>query len=235
MIISYPTALYLSVIPKVASDKGNITYTISMSSPPQGPLREIQLPAAIERRQREPINLIKPEGKRVYTNTLSGASSIGSAKKQYEVGQILEFTTAVESILQPMLVANALEIRHDTNILDLLSLGLSQSEIDAINASADAQFASLNDSLSIARQERIDTETAISENKKSQNETQKAIDALTQLVILDNTLQSVLDALQLKLSEYVAQAEMLVAAANEQAEAAFDLEKKIMAIAQMVR
>lgn len=235
MIISYPTASYLTVIPQVASDDGNVTYTISMTVPPNGPLTETQLPAAIEQRQRLPINTIKPDGQRVYTNTLSNASSIGSAKKQYEVGQILEFATAVESTLQPMLVSNSLEIQHNTNILDLSSLGVSPTDITTINNSADAQFTSLNDQLSAIRQDRIDTETAISENQKNQNETQKAIDALVQLVQYDSSLQGVLDSLRVKLTEFVVQANALVTTANAQANNAFNLENQIMAVAQMVR
>ena len=235
MIINYPTASYLSVIPQVASDDGNVTYVISMTIPPNGALTETQLPAAIEQRQRIPIDTIKPTGQRVYTNTLSSASSIGSAKKQFEVGQILEFATAAESTLQPMLVSNSLEIQHNTNILDLSSLGVSQADITAINNSADAQFTSLNDQLNVVRQDRIDTETDITENQKNQNETQKAIDALVQLVLYDSSLQGVLDSLRVKLAEFVVQADALVAMANEQADNASNLENQILAVAQMVR
>ena len=235
MIISYPTASYLPVIPQVASDDGNITYTVSMTAPPNGPLTEVQLPAAIEQRQRAPINTLKPGGQRVYTNTLSNASSIGSAKKQFEVGQILEFATTEESTLQPMLVSNTLEVRHDTNILDLSSLGVSQANITAINNTADTQFTNLNIQLNSIRQARIDTETDISENQKNQNETQKAIDALVQLVQYDSSLQSVLDSLLAKLAEFAAQMDGLIVIANQQASDASDLENQIMAVAQMVR
>jgi len=62
MIISYPTALYLSVIPQTASNSGNVTYTISMTSPPYGSLVEVQLPAAIAQRQRSAIDTTKPDG-----------------------------------------------------------------------------------------------------------------------------------------------------------------------------
>jgi hypothetical protein len=206
-----------------------------MTSPPYGSLVEVQLPAAIAQRQRSAIDTTKPDGQRVYTNTLSNASSIGSSKKQFEVGQILEFTTAEESTLQPMLVADSLEVRHDTNILDLSSLGVSEADIIAINNSADAQFTILNNELSIVRQARIDTETDISENQKNQNETKKAIAALEQLVEQDTSLLEVLNSLRVKLIEFVAQAEILVATANEQAARATILENKIIAVAQMVR
>jgi hypothetical protein len=235
VIITYPTALYLSVIPQQASDNGNVTYTISDTAPPYGTLMEVKLPAAIENRQRSAINTTKPDGQRVYTNTLSNASSIGSAKKQFEVGQILEFETAAESTLQPMLVANSLEIQHNTNILDLSSLGVSDADITAINNSAETQFTKLNGELSVVRQARIDTETDITENQKNQNETKKAISALEQLVQQDNSLQSVLDSLRIKLSEFIVQMDALVVLANEQATTASNLENNIMAVAQMVR
>jgi hypothetical protein len=206
-----------------------------MTIPPNAILTEVQLPAAIERRQRSAIVTTDPDGQRVYTNTLSSASSIGSAKKQFEVGQILEFNTSSESTLQPMLVSDALEVRHDTNILDLSSLGISEADIAAIYASADIQFSTLNTQLSVVRQARIDTETDIAENQKNQNETKKAIAALIQLVQSDPSLQSVLDSLQIKLAEFVFQADVLVAMANEQSNAATDIENKILAVAQMVR
>lgn len=235
MIITYPTALYASVIPQSASDNGNITYIVSMTSPPKGPLTEIQLPAAIEFRQRKPIDTKKPDGQRIYTNTLSNASSIGSAKKQFEVGQILEFGVSDNSTLQPMLASNPLQIRHDTNILDLSSLGVSQEDIIAINDSADNQFTTLNAELSVVRQARIDTETNITENQKNQNETKKAIAALEQLVQSDPSLQPVLDSLRSKLALFVVQMNALVVMANEQANNATDLENRILAVAQMVR
>jgi len=235
VIINYPTALYLAVIPQSASDNGNVTYIVSMTSPPNGPLTEIQLPAAIEFRQRVPIDKKKPDGQRVYTNTLSNASSIGSAKKQFEVGQILEFGASEESTLQPMLASNPLQIRHDTNILDLSSLGVSQADITAINNSADSQFTTLNSELSVVRQARIDIETDITENQKNQNETKKAIAALEQLVQSDPSLQSVLDSLKSKLALFVTQMNALVVIANEQASNATDLENRILAVAQMVR
>jgi hypothetical protein len=206
-----------------------------MTTPPNSVLTEVQLPAAIERRQRAAIDTTNPEGQRIYTNTLSSASIIGSDKKQFEVGQILEFDTASESTLQPMLVSNALEVRHDTNILDLSSLGISEADITAIYASADTQFTTLNAQLSVIRQARIDTETDIAENQKNQNETKKAIAALVQLVQSDPSLQSVLDSLQIKLVELTIQADALVAMANEQASAATNIENKILAVAQMVR
>ena len=235
MIVNYPTALYSSVLPQSASDVGDVTFTISMGFPPKGPLTEVQLPAAVEDRQRTPVDPTPPTGQRIYTNTLSNASIIGSAKKQFEVGQILEFTVAPVSTVQPMLVSNLLEIQHNTNILDLTDLGVSQQDIDAINASANSQFTLLNTQLSTIRQARIDTETAITENQKNQNETNKAISALQQLVPTDPSLQGVLDSLIAKLAELQSQMNALIVAANEQANNAFEVESQIMAVVQMVR
>jgi hypothetical protein len=206
-----------------------------MTSPPNGILLEVQLPEAIERRQRYTINTTKPSGQRLYTNTISNASLIGSSKKQYEVGQILEFTAAKTSTLRPMLVSNSLEVQHNTNTLDLSSLGISDADIIAINNSADTQFTALNAALSAVRQARINTETSILENQKNQNETQKAIDALVNLVRYDSSLQGVLGSLRTKLVELQAQASSLIVLANTQASSASSLENQIIAIAQMVR
>lgn len=206
-----------------------------MTSPPNGQLLEVQLPSAIERRQRSSINTTKPEGQRIYTNISANPSSIGSAKKQYEVGQILEFAEAIDSTLQPMLVSGTFEIRHDTNVLDLESLGVSQDNITAISNAADSSFISLNNELNLVKQERSNTETAITENKKNQNETKKAIEALTQLISFDSSLQSVLDSLKVKFDELTSRADSLVQHANELADDAVELENRIIAIAQMVR
>jgi hypothetical protein len=206
-----------------------------MTSPPNGSLTEVQLPSAIERRQRSPIDTTKPDGQRVYTDNLAGPSSIGSAKKQFEVGQVLEFAVSQESTLKPMLVPDSLEVRHDTNILDLASLGVSQDDIEIINKSADTQFTTLNAELSVVIQDRMNIETAISENQKNINETKKAIDALVQLVQHDPSLQDVLDSLRVKLAEFTAESIILVERANVQAALASSLENQILAVAQMVR
>jgi hypothetical protein len=221
------------IIPLTDIAAGDFTFTISATKPPKSDLIESQLPAAIANKKRSATRSTHL-GQRIYTDTRSNAATIGSLKKQFEVGQILEFALGVPSTVQPMLVSNTLEIRHNTNILDLKSLGVSQIQSDYVDKLASDQFIALNSELDRLRQARIDTETAITENQKDQNEAQKAIAALNQLSQTD-TIQKILKTLQDKLSELISDAVILIDMANEQSTNASIVANKILAVAQMVR
>jgi hypothetical protein len=160
---------------------------------------------------------------------------IGSSKKQYEAGQVLEFVDAPLSDVQPMLVADVSELRHDTNILDLGTFGIDPLEYERLIVLASNQLADLNTALGVARQGRSDTDLAINENQKDQNEANKAIGALKQLVASDPSIQSILDMLKAKLVVLQQDMIMLVQKANAYADQASVLANQILAVAQLVR
>ncbi len=240
MIIKYPTALYGSALPQSTTSGGNVTYTVSMTVPPRSTVYATRIPPSHERRRKLPRKYNEAErrshvGERVYTTTKAGNSTVGSAKKQYECGQILEFTDQKPVAAKPMLIASSIQIRHDTNVLDLSGLGIGDDVAATLAAVADQQFKELQDQLNTYRQQRADAETAIAENKKSQNEAVKAIAAVAELAKLDGTMQPVLDGLQAKLDKLRADYDRLITAANLAADKASEIVEQSRKIAQLVR
>jgi hypothetical protein len=241
MIIKYPTALYEPVLPQQPSDRSNVTFTISNSSPPRSSLVFSELPPAIENLRRPPRTLTPEErredvSERAFTVLKSGLSNAGSNKKIVEIGQVLEFVDSPDSTLQPMLVTKDNEFQHDTNILDLTSLGISQMDQEEIDQSANALMEQLTSDLNLLIRRRSDLEVAIAENKKDQNENKKAINAIQ--VLVDNgqeDLQYVIDDLTIQGEELLQQEADLIAAANEVADLSTAKINEIRKLTEVVR
>lgn len=239
MIIRYPTALYKSVIPDQPSDSGNVTFVISNTIPPRDEQVITRLPPAIERRKRSASQVTLAQrlsdlGPQIVTITRLDTVAIESNKKQFEWGQVLEFLETSAEPLDPMRVGDV-EIQHNTNKLDLDSLGLSDEEITKIQTDARTNLDLLYDQLKTAKSWRQTTEVALVENQKFQNETQKAIAAVEQLLLFDTSIQSTLDKLQLKLTELQDINAQLREDASTAASQAFELVDRIRDLSQVVR
>ena len=237
MIINFPTALYKPAIPSNSLTPWNFTFLVSDTDPPRSNETTTQLPVAVRNRtvQRPTSENYSQLGQRALTLASANAEVLGSGKKHYEVGQIIEFVTAQQQTLNPMLDPGNTEIRHDTNILDLSSLGVSQGDQDRVQLSAAGVLDNLNTQLNDARQGRFNTEILITENQKQQNEASKAISALILLVGADPSFAAMLAQLQSKLTNLVTEQANLVLQANAYAATATMVSNKITALAQLVR
>lgn len=183
MIIRYPTGLYYNQLPG-PTGKGNVTYTISNNAPRRSELSFIKVPTGIVYRKRNeyPVDSIERRstlGSLVFTVTKSGSSDAGNGDKQYELGQVFDFDVISGKEVTPMLVAPTLEMRHDTNIIDLNKLGLSDDEISAVSSATYAAQDDIIVRLNTTRQARADADTLIITYQKTINDATKAIDALT--------------------------------------------------------
>lgn len=239
MIIRHPTALFDSVLPKAPAYGGNITYTVSMDDPERIFQTTIRLPPAIERREKSGKNISDSVrrvnlGGRVFTISKTKKSVTGSSKKQFEVGQILTFGADTDPEINPMLVGD-LELRHDTNLLDLSGLGLTDADIVNISFSAMDRLKELQAELSAATRQRGNAEIAINENKKSQNETKKAVDAVAQLAATNSEFDDMLAALSSKIPVLEGELEQYVELANQAAVNADAIRDKIYDVIQVVR
>lgn len=241
MIIRFPTALYKPIIPQKPADSGSVTFTISNDDPPRSSLVFSELPPAIEQRRRAPRTIepsVRREAveERAFTILRSGQSNVGTNKKLVEVGQILEFTAAPSIDLEPMLVSDKNMLQHDTNILDLSGLGISSDDLDTINNSAPELLSQLNNELNVLIGRRDDIEIELSENKKTQNENTKAVNAIQVLVANgQDNLSFVVDDLTLQ-GESLAQREAeLIAEANSAADQAKAKIDTIRELTQVVR
>jgi hypothetical protein len=200
-----------------------------------------ELPPAIEQRPL-PDRTISPERRRLavenrtFTVTQATQSVIGSNKKIVEAGQILEFEDDIILEVDPLLVTPINETQHNTNKLDFESLGISTADQAEIVDSANKLFKELNIELNQILIDRKNTEIAIVEVKKLQNENRKTTDAIQ--VLVDNgqaDLQSVIDDLNVQLDELVQQEQQLVTLANELTAQATAKRDTIRDVAEVVR
>lgn len=201
MIISYPTALYINALPQDPDDGGNVTFTVSNSEPPRTSLLFPKIAIGIQRRRRirEEITLIDRRGSLgglAFTVNKASRDQVGNTARQYEIGQVLEFNDAVDTqSVDPMLVADGTEIRHDTNAFDYEALGISSEEIQTISDKSVVAYDELSRRLNQLRVLRSNAEVDINTNQKLINEANRNIAALQ--AILDNSTESDQDIVDL--------------------------------------
>jgi len=179
MIIDAPTALYLPLLPKSFNDSGNFTFTISSNDPVLPTTSGSPLLLGGLRIPIPPRHLTYDERKTalgdfIFSVSSGSAINVGSSKKSYEVGQVLEFTESDDlSVLNQEEVPDIIDIQHNTNVLDLSAAGLSDDEIDEINNSARLEFDKLTNELNALKTKIIKDKLNITENEKNFNEVKK--------------------------------------------------------------
>jgi len=233
LLIRHPTALYKPIIPQDVEVGGNVTYTISMNEPRRAIQTIVRLPTSIELRKKSDTSLTTLQrrnhvGKLAFTVSKTNSVYINSGKKQFEVGQVLEFEQNTDYPVDPMYVGNILEVQHDTNMLDITGL-------DDAERVATSQLDLLNQQLSSVRMVRSQSEVVIRELYKQLNETRKALKAVEQLVVYDDTLSQTANVLRDKITTIESSIQGNVAIANLAAQDASELADKIRSIAQLVR
>jgi uncharacterized protein YeaC (DUF1315 family) len=239
MIVRFPTALYRSVIPSVPDSPGNVTYTISTTDPPRNNRTAIIIPPAIELKKWPEVILTQDQrrqflGAQIFTVTKSTVNRASSGMKQHEVGEVLEFSDEDVTTLDPMAVAPALEIRHDTNQFDYGLLGLSESQQETLTAASTTAYRSLVVTLNGLRTQRAAIEADINQNQKQQNEATKVL-AAVDTVTANPALIEIRAKLQDTLVSLQDEAALLVARANDLAAQAADASDSLRKIAQVVR
>ncbi len=200
MILKAPTGLYSRLLPIVESDSTAVTYTISNNDPPPPPLIQtvvaprsvvysIEPPAVYHRADYGDLVFSVVEGKR---------STTGSNKKAFEAGEIINFDDTVK--VSSSVSTNKLTIQHNTNVLDLSSLGLTQDEIDTIADESDKMADLKRAEVSSLQTQISDIKIMIRENQKIINECNKAIKAVT-VTFSGASGSDILDKLTIKLSD----------------------------------
>jgi len=230
MIINFPTGLYKSAL----GTEDNVTWYISSNDPPRSARPFVQLPVA-EKLRSAPDKQYTEQERRASVGALafsvveSTQDDVASSKKQFEVGQVLDFITEeVPTITLPG--DSELAIRHDTNVLDLESLGLSETEIASLCQRASETKDSLDASFDDARTRVADLEVLITENQKKINEIEKTIDAI---VLIGD--QIIVERLQLEKQTLIEGRALLVQEHEQQVTLAGQLRDQIRQVSQMVR
>lgn len=205
MIINYPTGLYKSIIPVSQSDVGNVTFTISNNVPPRTNLVFPKLPTLNGVSREQPVDVVRRRsdfGKLIFTVSSANRSETGNANATFTIGRVLEFNEKQVVAINPMLVPNDLQIRHDVNNLDYGIIGVDEADQNIINNSALEVQNKLTAELNEVRLLRLNAETIINIQQKIINDTNRAIGAM-QVVYSqsnDNDIKSVIDKLNIKLA-----------------------------------
>jgi hypothetical protein len=243
MIITAPTGLYKSILPR-ETEAGNITYTISTQSPPKTFVNAIQLPFA-ESITPAPDKIFDEETRReqfgnlIFSVSQSNKNIAGSNTKAFEVGEILSFEnlSPVEEIVT-VRAPEDVEIRHDTNLLDLESLGLTAEEIDELTSKSAARQLILEGDFVVKQNEIKTLEADIAETQKTINENNKTLKAVRGLLgIEDNETSD--DPIFQKLSrnQEVLQEtlDQLIEDRNQAAVEAADVYQDLQRVSELVR
>jgi hypothetical protein len=186
MIITSPTGLYKSILPQ-GTESGNITYAISTQDPPRSNVRLIIHPIA-EILTPAPDKIFDDNERRaqfgelIFTIAQSSRAMPGSNSKLFELGQALDFENSPpEQEIEPSKSPDNIEIRHNTNMLDLEGLGLTKDEIAQVTLDSEEKQSELEAEFLAIRTEIQNLDTEITENQKKINETNKAINAVREV------------------------------------------------------
>lgn len=244
MIIRFPTGLYKPVIP-TGSQSGNITWLISTEDPPRSPVRLVQLPVA-EELEPAPDRIFTDRERRqqfgdlIYTVTKNNRSEPGSNIKQFELGENLEFeSNPPELEVLPLQSPSELEIQHNTNMLDLESLGLTEVEIADLTEGSEDKQAELEALFNSKNIEAKNFDTLISENQKKINETNKAIKATREVFDINagdlTNSNEIYQKLLSKLSDFETEREELILGRNAIVDELKDITESIRRVSELVR
>jgi len=181
LILKGPTGPFKSKLPAKPSDSGSVTYTISNKEAPDIiPIKVLILPE-IENIRPAPVlnkNIRLSLGELAFTVTTPSKSSPGSSKKMFEVGELLDVTIQSIAEILNLEVPKVINIQHNTNKLDLKSMGLTDAEILVIQKESDTKFEELRDSANSTMRSIDNIKISIKETQKNINELNKAIKSL---------------------------------------------------------
>lgn len=193
MIIKYPTGFYINILPQEPSDTISVTFTISNQTPPRSNLTYPKIPTGLVEKKRELFSINRVARRSTYGQLLFTVSKAertkeGNSSKQYELGQILEFNLFTGRDVTPMLVSSVTEIRHDTNQLDYVLMGITKEEQAAIDEVSLLTQNQLTDRLNELKNSRANAEQDINVNQKLINELTRTIDSLE--ITLDQNIST---------------------------------------------
>jgi hypothetical protein len=238
MDVQFPTALYESVLPVDASDNRSITYTISSTNPPRAANTLIQLPKAEEIRPlpERTIDVLTNRslaGEYLTALSFSNPNISGDSKKQFEIGQVLEFESEALPVLNNTFIPDEREFSQSTNILSG-DLPITEEERENIHNTATTQFNDLTDKLNGLNQDISNNEILISNAQKSINETRKAINSLS-IVFEGETNNDIITRLEISLEVLIQERDDLVSATNILSTDAEDTYNEMLKIREFVR
>lgn len=236
MIIEAPTALYQSILP-VGQAAGNISWTISSNDPPRQS-STIPLLTNTDEYKELPKMIFNPAcrefgvGEYVFNLSYTLASKAGAGRKQYESGQIIEFTQEALPDVDQLTVPDTVELQQNTNLIDLESLGLTEADVAVLDTDARKNMNLAIDDLNTIQANINTTKISINDNQKLINETRKAVSAASALFDIENPI---VKKLLEKQYELVSQRDVLVSQLNTYISQANEKYDTIQRLREIVR
>lgn len=241
MIIRFPTGLYRDILPKREQDGGNVTYTISNTTPPRANLVFPKIPVGLVDRGRErpkgpsAIDSRPFQGELIYTTSGAKRTATSSNSRQFEIGQVIDFGTVETKVAEPMLVAPMTEIQHNNNMLDYERLGLTAAEQAVVAAESLKSHSKLTDDLNDLKRRRADAEIDINMQQKLINETNKTLAALEVIALTSDDVAALVVKLKAKRDAAFAARDAALAAANSYATQAEAVVARLRAVATVLK
>jgi len=242
MIIKVPTGLYSELLPKKPSDAGSVTFTVSNQTPTRSELIYPKIPQQIiERpkyiRSKDILKRRNTMGDLVVSINNSKTKQLGNNNKIYEIGQVLSFGETTLKSLDPMLVNDKNEVKHNINKLDYARMNVNSDEASIIQTKSLLIYEKLVKELNNIKTNRRDYEIIIQSNQKIINDTNRTINALN--IILEQEKDDDIIGLKNKLEDKILASENIIAEAiskaNNLADEATRLQDKIKNISTVIR
>lgn len=235
MILRAPTGLYEKHLPTEPSDSSPVTWSISNKNPPPIPLvQTVVAPQSIVFAPEPPsVENREDYGELVFSVVVGRRSTTGSNKKAFEVGDVI-YLEDDDDLISPTIPINQLTIQHNTNVLDLESLGLTEEEITAIDEQSNVAIEEKRDEVASLQTQVSDLQIAIRENQKFINECVKAIKAVT-VTFSDETDNGIIDKLNTKLENLKAERTSLNEQIETKAAALTTAQDEFIDLSQVVR
>lgn len=219
-----------------------MTFTISNNPPPRTNLIFPKISTGLVLRQRdvtkEPISSRRQiVGKLIFSTSSARRTTLGSNARQYELGQVLSFDEAETVEVTPMLVNPITEIRHDTNVLDDRSMGLSQEDSITIAAASLQVQDLLTDQLNSLKKRHVDAQTVITIQQKLMNELDKTISALNvvQTQVPNDDIAALMEKLELQRTSALEIRDANILLANDLANQADEVLTQLRTVAVVVK
>jgi len=244
MIITAPTGLYKGILP-TENSSGNVTYTISTQDPPRANITVLQLPIA-EELATAPDEVHSEKDRReqfgelIFSLVQSSRNLIGASNaKTFEVGEILDFEVGIPTEdLVNVRSPDDIEIQHNTNMLNLENLGLTQEEIESLEEQSAVRQKELEAEFAQKQNELKDFDNEIRETQKTINENNKALRAVQTILGLpdgatsDDPIFQKLSGNDVDLNNKLAD---LITERNVTAQEVADIHKLVLKVSELVR
>jgi len=243
MIITAPTGLYKGILPSGGA-VGNITYTISTQGPPRANITVLQLPVAEELRV-APDKIFDDDERRaqfgelIFSVVQSNKGLFGSNIKAFEVGEVLNFEVSPpDEELTTVQSPEDIEIQHNTNLLNLDSLNLTDEEIAQLNQQSEDKQRELEAQFAQKQDELKSFDVDIREKQKTINENCKVLKAVRTILGISDGQTSddpVFQKLIVNETNFQEELETLISDRNVVAQEVADIHKMVIRISELVR